>query len=72
MFMRSRLDGAEPPVASGAWTRFVIGVAAGLIIVFGLFPDSILRLTRASATSSVPPPSVPATAQFAPTPAGVR
>jgi len=49
MFMRPRVAGAPVPIAAGAPTRFVIAAAAVLIVVFGIFPDSLVRLTRASA-----------------------
>jgi NADH-quinone oxidoreductase subunit N len=54
MFMRPRPDDAVTPAPASGLTRFVIAGAAVLIVVFGVFPDSVLRLTRSSAAPTPP------------------
>jgi NADH-quinone oxidoreductase subunit N len=66
MFMRPRPEGAEAPAQGGALTRFVIGATVVLILAFGLFPQSIVRLTRYATT----PPA--ATAQATGLPSAAR
>lgn len=62
MFMHPRVEGTPLPSGGGA-TRFVIMAAAVLIVIFGVFPGSLVRLTRASAVVSgaVPVASAPLT-----------
>ncbi len=48
MFMRPRNADAPSIPRTGGWTRFVIAAAAILIIVLGILPNSVLRLTEAS------------------------
>lgn len=51
MFMRPRNADAPVIPRAGGWTRFVIAAAAILIIVLGVLPNSVLRLTQASRPS---------------------
>jgi NADH-quinone oxidoreductase subunit N len=51
MFMRPRSADAPVIPRAGGWTRFVIAAAAILIIVLGVLPNSVLRLTQASRPS---------------------
>ncbi len=53
MFMRPRPDNAAPVVSTSGWTRSVIAVAAILILVLGVLPNSIVRWTQKS-TNTVP------------------
>jgi NADH-quinone oxidoreductase subunit N len=62
MFMRPRPEGYTAPAPASFLTRAVIGAAAVLIVVFGIFPDAVLRLARASAA----PVAATASAQVAP------
>ncbi len=48
MFMRPRNADAPSCPRAGGWTRFVIAAAAILIIVLGILPNGVLRLTEAS------------------------
>jgi NADH-quinone oxidoreductase subunit N len=48
MFMRQRKPDAPPVPVSGGWTRFVIAVAAILIIVLGILPNNVLRWSERS------------------------
>ena len=48
MFMKPRNSGAALPERTGGWTRTVVWVSAAVILVFGLFPDAIVSLTRRS------------------------
>jgi NADH-quinone oxidoreductase subunit N len=59
MFMRQRKPDAAPVPVSGGWTRFVIAVAAILIIVLGILPNNVLRWSERSkpAVAAVNPPS---------------
>jgi NADH-quinone oxidoreductase subunit N len=49
MFMKPRAGGAPLPARTGGWTRAVVWGSAAVIIIFGLFPDAIVSLTRRSA-----------------------
>ncbi|MGH7718627.1 MAG: NADH-quinone oxidoreductase subunit N [Gemmatimonadaceae bacterium] len=49
MFMRPRAEGAPGPAAVPGLTRFVIGAAVAVLLVFGIFPDPIVTLARNSA-----------------------
>jgi NADH-quinone oxidoreductase subunit N len=48
MFMKPRNSAAPVPEKTGGWTRTVVWVSAAVILVFGLFPDAIVSLTRRS------------------------
>jgi NADH-quinone oxidoreductase subunit N len=48
MFMRPRPDDAVPVSAPAGWTRSVIAVAAILILVLGVLPNSVIRWTERS------------------------
>jgi len=61
MFMRPRKEDALPFQHTGGWTRVVIATAAILILVLGVFPNSIIRWTQRS--GNVPPVAAPVTAQ---------
>ena len=49
MYMKPRPANAPSALPTGAFTRFVIAAAAVLIIVLGLFPDSIAGLAQRGA-----------------------
>ena len=59
MFMRPRPDNAPAVSAPSAWTRSVIAVAAILILVLGILPNSVVRWTERS-RNSVPVAGPPA------------
>ena len=68
MYMKARPATAAPSLPTGAFTRFVIASAAILIVVLGLFPDSIAGLAqRAAAGTRV---GAPATAVALPESSG--
>ena len=48
MFMRPRAENAAPITASSGWTRSVIAIAAILILVLGVLPNSVIRWTQRS------------------------
>ena len=48
MFMKPRPDGAPTVPATGAITRFVIYATAALILVFGVYPNPMVRLAQAT------------------------
>ena len=48
MFMRPVSDQSSPPRRTGRLTNWVIGTAAVLILVFGLFPEQLVRVARSS------------------------
>lgn len=52
MFMQPRAAGAPAPAATPPLTQFVIGVAAILLLVFGIFPTPIVRLAERSVPST--------------------
>ncbi len=53
MFMRPRpQDAPELPIVSGA-TRFVIGATVALILLFGVYPQPVIRFARAGALMPV-------------------
>ncbi len=54
MFMKPRPANVDAGRVIGGWTKVVIGVAALLIIVFGLFPNPVIELTRANRVSKPP------------------
>ena len=51
MFMKPRPDNAAPISSPPAWTRSVIAVAAILILVLGILPNSVVRWTERSRNS---------------------
>jgi len=53
MFMRPRAENAETIPPSTGWTRSVIAVAAILILVLGILPNSVVKWTQRS--RNVPP-----------------
>jgi NADH-quinone oxidoreductase subunit N len=57
MFMKPRPEGATPLPVVGAMPRAVIVGAAVFLLVFGLFPDPIVRWTQAGGTLMRTPPS---------------
>ena len=59
MFMRPRPENAAPVSATAPWTRSVIAVAAILILVLGILPNSVVRWTERS-RNSVPVVESPA------------
>jgi NADH-quinone oxidoreductase subunit N len=59
MFMRPRPENAAPISATSGWTRSVIAVAAVLILVLGILPNSVVRWTERS-RNSVPVAETPA------------
>jgi NADH-quinone oxidoreductase subunit N len=48
MFMRPRTAGATPPLPVRRMSAAVIAVAAALILIFGIYPNPIVRWTQAS------------------------
>jgi NADH-quinone oxidoreductase subunit N len=53
MFMRPRpQDAPELPFVAGA-TRFVIGATVALILLFGVYPQPVIRFARAGALMPV-------------------
>ena len=58
MFMKPRPANVDSGRIIGGWTRLVIGAAAVIIIVFGIFPNPIVDWTRANRVSR--PPAAPA------------
>jgi NADH-quinone oxidoreductase subunit N len=64
MFMKPRPEGAAPLPVVGPMSRAIIVGAAVFLLVFGLFPDPIVRWTQAGGTLTRTPPataSAPAT-----------
>jgi NADH:ubiquinone oxidoreductase subunit 2 (subunit N) len=60
MFMQHKTERTVEPAPIGGLTRWVIGLSAVLIIVFGFFPNSLVSVTRGAATtvtSMYPAPS---------------
>jgi NADH-quinone oxidoreductase subunit N len=47
MFMRPRLEGLALPVRSGGLTRFVLVATVLLLLILGIVPDYVVRLTSA-------------------------
>jgi NADH-quinone oxidoreductase subunit N len=69
MFMRPRKADAPAPRPAGIWTNAVVAVAAVLIIVLGILPNSVLRWSDRSKPAMERPAataSLPATAPSAP------
>jgi NADH-quinone oxidoreductase subunit N len=62
MFMKPRDNTVALPERTGGWTRAVVWGAAAVILIFGLFPDVIVSLTRRSTpafTTDAPPGAEP-------------
>ena len=58
MYMKPRPAAALPMQPTGAFTRFIIAASAILIVVLGLFPDTLAGLAeRAAAGQSAPAPA---------------
>jgi NADH-quinone oxidoreductase subunit N len=51
MFMKPRDSAAVLPARTDGFTRAVVWVSAAVILIFGLFPDAIVAVTRRSAPS---------------------
>jgi NADH-quinone oxidoreductase subunit N len=51
MFMRPRAADAAPVASPSGWTRSVIAIAAILILVLGVLPNSVIRWTQRSRNS---------------------
>jgi NADH-quinone oxidoreductase subunit N len=51
MFMKPRNAGAMLPARTDGFTKAVVWVSAAVILIFGLFPDAIVAVTRRSAPS---------------------
>ena len=51
MFMKPRNAGALLPARTDGFTRAVVWGSAAVILIFGLFPDAIVAVTRRSAPS---------------------
>ena len=49
MFMKPRASNLRLPDRTGGWTRVVVWGSAGVILIFGLFPDVVVSLTQRSA-----------------------
>ena len=47
MFMRPRADGMPTPEPAGALTRFVLVSTVALLLVLGVVPDFVVRVTWA-------------------------
>jgi NADH-quinone oxidoreductase subunit N len=67
MYMKPRPANAAPTVAAGGLTRLVIAAAAILIVVLGLFPDSVANLAQRGAATA---PNAQAAALPTPPPPG--
>jgi len=48
MFMKPRSTTVLLPGRVGGWTRAVVWGSAAVILIFGLFPDAVVSLTRRS------------------------
>lgn len=60
MFMKQRADGAPAVPAMPPLTRAVVVAAAALILIFGVYPNPIVRLAKASNSLGTPAsPGVP-------------
>jgi NADH-quinone oxidoreductase subunit N len=49
MFMKDRRDDLPAPARMGGLNRFVIGAAAVILLIIGIFPDALATYTRDSA-----------------------
>jgi NADH-quinone oxidoreductase subunit N len=54
MFMQPKTERTVELAPIGGLTRWVIGLSAVLIIVFGFFPNSLVSVTRGAATAVTP------------------
>jgi NADH-quinone oxidoreductase subunit N len=68
MYMRPRPATADAPLPVTGLTRFVIGGAAILIVVLGLFPDPLVRLAQRGETRPVTSAETAAVPQPTPLP----
>jgi hypothetical protein len=57
MFMRPRPENAPPLPAVGGISRAVIVASAAVILLFGVFPNPVVRFTQGSGTLNVRTPS---------------
>jgi hypothetical protein len=64
MYMKPRPATASPSLPTGGFTRFVIATSAILIVVLGLFPDTVAGLAQRAAAGR--PTVAPATAAAVP------
>jgi NADH-quinone oxidoreductase subunit N len=64
MYMKPRPATAAPSLPTGGFTRFVIATSAILIVVLGLFPDTVAGLAQRAAAGK--PTVAPATASALP------
>lgn len=62
MFMRPRPEGAAPLPALGPLSQAVIVGSVAFLLVFGIFPDPIVRWSRSGATLERTPPAMTTTA----------
>ncbi|MBV6520936.1 MAG: NAD(P)H-quinone oxidoreductase subunit 2, chloroplastic [Gemmatimonadaceae bacterium] len=46
MFMKPRPEGADQLPPTNGLSRFIIAASAGIILIFGVFPDPVARWTR--------------------------
>jgi NADH:ubiquinone oxidoreductase subunit 2 (subunit N) len=60
MFRRPRRADAPVPAEVPRLTQFVIGASAVLLLVFGVFPSSMVRLARASTPAVAAAPAASA------------
>ncbi|MEP7343692.1 MAG: proton-conducting transporter membrane subunit, partial [Gemmatimonadaceae bacterium] len=65
MFMKPRPENALPLPVTGGVTRFVIAASVAVILFFGVFPDPVVRWTRAGIdlVPTTPPATVQGVAQ---------
>jgi NADH-quinone oxidoreductase subunit N len=59
MFMRARPSDAAPIAAGAAWTRAVIGTAAVLLLVLGVWPSGAIRWAGRSSLRAAGPATAP-------------
>ena len=64
MYMKPRPATAAPTPPTGAFTRFIIATSAILIVILGLFPDTVAGLAQRAAAGQAAP--APATASVLP------
>jgi len=58
MFMRPRIEGLAVPARAGALTRFVLVATVLLLLILGVVPDYVVRLTWAGRPQIQPRPRV--------------
>lgn len=59
MFMKPRPEGADVPASTGSMTRWVIGVAAVLILALGVWPNGLDRLVQSPTAALTVPQLAP-------------